>query len=220
MSGGIGDVITAVRQRHLTYLTEPILRDLADAAAEADAQGRPGYLVETGTALGGSAIVMASAKAPGRLMKAYDAFGLIPPPTDEDGQDVRKRYETILDGKSKGIGGDLYYGYREDLLGEVTASFADFGLPLEATGVELIKGVFAETLHVDYPVALAHLDGDWYESTMVCLERIVPHLVPGGRMVIDDYDFWAGCRKAVDEYFDGREGFRFERKNRLHVVKM
>lgn len=220
MTSEISDVIARVRERHLTYLTEPILQDLADAVREADKADRPGYLVETGTALGGSAIVMATAKAPERRMKAYDAFGLIPPPSEEDGQEVQRRYETILKGESKGIGGDTYYGYRDDLLGEVRDSFASFGLPVDSSGVELIKGVFQDTLDVDYPVALAHLDGDWFDSTMCCLERIAPMLVPGGRLVIDDYDFWAGCRKAVDEYFDGREGFRFERKNRLHVVKL
>jgi len=26
-------------------------------------------------------------------------------------------------------------------------------------------------------------------------------LVPGGICIIDDYGHWAGCRKAVDEYF-------------------
>lgn len=220
MPAKIDDVITQVRERHLTYLTEPILRDLADAVAAVEELALPGALVETGTALGGSAIVMACAKAPDRDMKAYDAFGMIPPPTDEDGEDVRRRYEKIRRGESKGIGGDTYYGYREDLLAEVRDAFTDFGLAPEASNVELIKGYFEDTLKVDYPVALAHLDGDWYESTMVCLERIEPNLVPGGRLIIDDYDFWAGCRKAVDEYFEGRDGFQLERRNRLHVVKM
>jgi hypothetical protein len=38
-------------------------------------------------------------------------------------------------------------------------------------------------------------------------------------MVIDDYDAWTGCRRAVDEYFGGRSGYRIERRSRLHVVK-
>ena len=65
----------------------------------------------------------------------------------------------------------------------------------------------------------AHLDGDWYESTMVCLERIAPLLAPGGRIVLDDYDAWSGCRNAVDEYFSDTEGFRFERRAKVHVVR-
>ena len=32
--------------------------------------------------------------------------------------------------------------------------------------------------------------------------------VAGGRIVIDDYYAWSGCRRAVDDYFQGRDGFR------------
>ena len=54
---------------------------------------------------------------------------------------------------------------------------------------------------------------------MTCLTRIVPLLVAGGRIVLDDYYAWSGCQTAVDEYFAGREGFRFEEGARLHIVK-
>jgi O-methyltransferase len=85
--------------------------------------------------------------------------------------------------------------------------------------VELVRGLFEDTLDLDEPVAFAHLDGDWYESTMTCLERIAPLLAPGGRIVLDDYYHWSGCRTAVDEYFAGRDGYRFEERARLHVVR-
>ncbi len=216
----VDELINEVCEQKLTYLTPDYLHDLVDAVSELEQEGRPGAIIEAGTALGGSAIVLAAVKALGRPMYVYDAFGMIPPPTDEDGEDVKRRYEKIRSGGSAGLGGETYYGYREDLLGEVTASFERFGLPVGPTNVELVKGYFQDTLDVDYPVALAHLDGDWYESTMVCLERIVPRLVPGGRLVIDDYDYWAGCRKAVDEYFDGRTGFEFRRLHRMHIIKL
>jgi asparagine synthase (glutamine-hydrolysing) len=54
---------------------------------------------------------------------------------------------------------------------------------------------------------------------MTCLERIEPHLVPGGRLIIDDYFMWPGCRRAVDEYFEGRTGYEMVKRRRLHVVK-
>ena len=50
-------------------------------------------------------------------MKVYDVFGMIPPPGEKDGADVHQRYATIAGGASKGIGGETYYGYRDDLLG-------------------------------------------------------------------------------------------------------
>ena len=74
-------------------------------------------------------------------------------------------------------------------------------------------------MHVSYPVALAHLDCDWYESLMTCLEQIEPHLIPGGRFVIDDYYNWSGCTRAVDEFFSGRAAYQFVHKSRLHIVK-
>lgn len=211
--------ITRVREEKLTYLSQRCLQDIADAVQKADADGLPGVIIEAGTALGGSAIVMALAKNKEREMRAYDAFDMIPPPSDKDGEDVHKRYEKIAAGKSKGIGGDEYYGYRDDLLGEVTESFERFGVPIEANNVQLIKGYFDKTLEVDEPVAFAHLDGDWYESTMTCLERIEPHLVVGGRLVIDDYYKWSGCKRAIDEYFEGREGFEQVKLGRLHIIK-
>jgi Macrocin-O-methyltransferase (TylF) len=179
----------------------------------------PGLIVEAGTARGGSAIVMAAAKAPGRPMKVYDVFGMIPPPGEEDGPDVHERYAKITAGEAQGVGGDTYYGYRDDLYAEVTDSFTRLGVPAAEHNVELVQGLFEDTIDLDEPVAFAHLDGDWYESTMTCLTRIAPLLVPGGRIVLDDYYMWSGCRRAVDEYFGGRDGFRQEQRARLHVVR-
>ena len=88
-----------------------------------------------------------------------------------------------------------------------------------AENVTFVKGFYEETLRVGFPVALAHVDCDWYESVMVCLREIEPHVVPGGRFVIDDYDSWSGCTAAVDEFFAGRSNYRFVHKSRLHIVK-
>ena len=132
---------------------------------------------------------------------------------------MHKRYQKIVSGTSKGIGGETYYGYRDNLYDEVGDSFTRHGIDPAQHNVELVQGLFQDTLKVDEPVAFAHLDGDWYESTMTCLERIVPHLVVGGRIVLDDYFHYSGCRDAVDEYFKDRPGFRLERRTKLHVVR-
>jgi hypothetical protein len=212
--------IARARKEHLTYLKPDNLRELAARVLDVEKQGLPGLVIEAGTARGGSAIVMAAAKAPERPMKVYDVFGMIPPPSDEDGADVHERYAKITSGQARGPGGETYYGYRDDLYAEVGASFARLGVPTGERHVELIKGLFEDTIDLDEPVALAHLDGDWYESTMTCLTRIAPLVVPGGRIVLDDYYAWSGCRKAVDEYFKDREGFRLEHGARLHVVRV
>jgi hypothetical protein len=215
----VEEAIARARAEHLTYLKPDNLRELAAVVVELEQDGRPGLIVEAGAARGGSAIVLAAAKAAERPMKVYDVFGMIPPPGERDGEDVHERYETIARGAARGVGGDTYYGYRDDLYREVTESFGRLGVPPAEHNVELVQGLFEDTIDLDEPVAFAHLDGDWYESTMTCLVRIAPLLVPGGRIVLDDYFKWSGCRTAVDEYFAGRDGFTFEQRARLHVIR-
>ncbi len=85
----------------------------------------------------------------------------------------------------------------------------------------LVKGQYQDTLVVDETVAFAHIDCDWYESVMISLQRIEPHLAKGGVLVIDDYKTWSGCRRAVDEYFaDKRERYEFIMKARLHISRL
>ena len=54
------------------------------------------------------------------------------------------------------------------------------------------------------PIAILRLDGDWYESTKVCLEHLFDLVVDGGFVIVDDYGAYEGCRTAVDEYLAGR----------------
>lgn len=216
---GLSRAIDGVREQRLTFLSRDKLMDLADAVLDAERRRLPGAVVEAGSALGGSAIVLARSKAPERPMWVFDAFGMIPPPSEKDGPDVHARYEEIASGRSTGLGGDVYYGYRDDLLGEVRRSFAAFDVPPEAHNVTFVKGYYEDTMDIDFPVAVAHLDCDWYESVMTCLQAIAPHLVPGGRFVIDDYSSWSGCARAVDEFFAAHDGYDFVQKGRLHVVK-
>lgn len=220
LSPALTDLIMNVREERLTHLLPTSLTTLARLVVGLEQSGQPGILIEAGTARGGSAIVLGAAKSLKRPLKVYDVFGLIPPPSDSDGPDIQRRYRVIKSGRAKGIGGDSYYGYRDDLYGEVTESFRRFGVEVESNNVELIRGLFNDTMVIDEPVALAHLDGDWYESTLTCLERIAPMLVPGGRIVVDDYYMWSGCRTAVDEYFTGHAGFHVERRAKVHIVRL
>src|SRR5205823_12639352 len=50
-------------------------------------------------------------------------------------------------------------------------------------------------------IAVLRLDTDWYESTRMELEMLYPRLSIGGVIMIDDYGYWTGARKATDEYF-------------------
>ncbi len=217
----IDPVVGEVRRQRLTYLPVGALNDLYVAAKQAERSKRPGVFLEAGCALGGSAIVLAKAKSKQRPLFVHDVFGMIPPPNDDDGADVHERYEKIKSGKASGIGGDAYYGYESDLMDKVRGTFAAFQLPVEGNEVSLVKGLFQDTITGDEPVALAHVDGDWYESVRTCLERIGPRLPPGGVMVIDDYFHWSGCRTAVDEFLAAHpDDYRTIRRTRLHIEKV
>ena len=65
------------------------------------------------------------------------------------------------------------------------------------------KGDVATTLQSGVPkkIALLRLDTDWYESTKIELEILYPRLVMGGILILDDYGYWKGARKATDDYF-------------------
>jgi len=68
--------------------------------------------------------------------------------------------------------------------------------------LKLKRGWFQDTLPKwqPVPIALLRLDGDLYESTLVCLKYLYPSVSIGGVVIIDDYGL-EGCRKAVHEYF-------------------
>ena len=58
-------------------------------------------------------------------------------------------------------------------------------------------------------ISLLRLDTDWYESTKVELNLLFPKLSKGGVLIIDDYNTWSGCKKAVDEYFKHKKNIFF-----------
>ena len=213
-------VIERVHSEKLTYLSMSALADLHAAVTRIEKENVPGIIIETGCALGGSALVIAAAKEKTRRLFVYDVFGMIPPPSAAETPEVHERYRIIKSGESSGLGNKSYYGYEQDLIEKVTATFVRFGFPLGSNATALEKGLYEETLRVSEPVAFAHIDCDWYDSVLTCLQRIEPRLATGGVLVIDDYFVWSGCRRAVDEYFASRmEDYEFQTKSRLHIVR-
>jgi len=196
------------------------LIDIYESVRALETSHRPGIVVEAGCALGGSAIMLASAKDRTRPMYVYDTFEMIPPPSSHDDDDAHARYQEIINHKASGIRGSAYYGYERNLMHSVTEALQRYQLPLASASIHLVKGLFQDTLTGTEPVSLAHIDCDWYESVMTCLVNLAPRLVPNGELIIDDYDAWSGCRKAIDEYFAGRQA-HFTRRytTRLHIVR-
>jgi hypothetical protein len=76
--------------------------------------------------------------------------------------------------------------------------------------VTLHDGYFKNTLYrvSDESFAFVHLDCDIYESYKTCLNFFYPRMVPGGIILLDEYNDppWPGCNQAVDEFLaDKRE---------------
>jgi asparagine synthase (glutamine-hydrolysing) len=210
-----------VRARNLTYLSPRKLRALEGALRRVRRDRVDGDFLEFGVALGGSAIMIASSMHDGWQFHGYDVFGMIPPPGPCDDMQSHLRYHEIREGRSSGIGGETYYGYLDDLYDRVCRSFAQFGLAVDGQRIALHRGDFGATLDRDNPrpVAFAHIDCDWYESVRTCLDAIGHRMAVGGRVVLDDYNDYGGCRSALRDFLAGSPWFTLEATEPSAVIR-
>jgi hypothetical protein len=172
----------------------------------------PGLVVECGVYKAASLIRWATFRdgleaARARRIVCFDAFGAFPRSEiagDEDRAFI-ERFES---------GGE---GLTQE---EVRAVLAHKGLE---TNVELHAGDVRETVprylaaHPATRIALLHLDMDVYEPTAFALERFWPLLVPGGVVVIDDYNGVEGATRAVDEWREKYPQVRLEKVPFAHT---
>lgn len=80
-----------------------------------------------------------------------------------------------------------------------------------AQHVSFLEGWFHETLpgfKAPNGIALLRLDADWYESTSICLDHLMPQVNEGGLVIVDDYYAWDGCAKAVHDFLCRNSSFR------------
>jgi asparagine synthase (glutamine-hydrolysing) len=203
----ISDLAMRIRKERLTYLTQGKLHNMEACIENVISGNIPGDFVECGIALGGSGILLATrARADEnctRQFHGYDVFGMIPPPGERDDEKSHERYEVISSGSSKGIGGEgEYYGYMDDLYDRVVQAFASYDLAVDGEHVHLTRGLFEDALKSSpsEQIALAHIDCDWFDPVYHCLSVIYPNLSRGGFLIIDDYNDYGGCQKAVDRF--------------------
>ncbi len=82
----------------------------------------------------------------------------------------------------------------------------------DISNIKFIKGDVRETLNENKnlpdKISLLRLDTDFYESTKKELEILYPKLQTNGVLIIDDYGFFSGSKKAVDEYFKDKFVFK------------
>ena len=163
--------------------------------------GIEGDIVECGVWKGGSMLAIAEAlKDAGvqnRKLYLYDTFEGMSEPTEADRSHDDQDAVNLLQ-KDTNKEKNLVWAY--STLDTVKKTMQLSAYPQEL--ITYVKGKVEETLPRTLPgkIALLRLDTDWYESTKHELEQLYPLLVPGGILIIDDYGFWKGARKAVDEY--------------------
>lgn len=164
----------------------------------------PGDLVECGVWKGGSmmaaALTLQHTKDDDRRLFMYDTYEGMSDPTENDKTFSGEAAVKLLKKEDREKNADGVWAY---------SSLPDVQQVMKRTGypenlVYFIKGKVEDTIPQTLPgsIALLRLDTDWYESTKHELTWLFPLLTKGGVLIIDDYGFWKGARKAVDEYFE------------------
>jgi O-methyltransferase len=164
-----------------------------------EANDIPGAFVECGVWKGGSSMAAALSFKMPRPLYLFDTFEGMSAPGVYDRHSGSGRSATELFARAH-AGATLFCNSPLD---EVKHNMGTTGYP--ANCVRYVKGKVEDTVPNSAPeqIAVLRLDTDWYESTRHELEHLYPRLAPGGVLIIDDYGYWTGARKAVDEYFRG-----------------
>jgi len=164
--------------------------------------GRKGPLVECGTWRGGCsfAMLLAQREAYGcvqRPVYMLDSFEGLPPAEDKDGA-MALAYSA----------GQLPPDWYKDNCRADEEGVREAAKRFEFTDWEcrIVKGWFKWTAPplarelASTGIAMLRLDGDWYASTMTCLNHFAPLVADQSGIIIDDYYAWDGCARAVHEY--------------------
>jgi O-methyltransferase len=155
--------------------------------------------VECGVWRGGSmmavALTLLRLGVTNRDLYLFDTFAGMTDPGEHDLKHSGERAADLLAGASH----DSHVSAVAPL-DEVQANMLDLGYPNER--IHFVEGPVEETLPARAPdeIALLRLDTDWYSSTKHELVHLYPRLAPGGVLILDDYAYWQGARRAVDEY--------------------
>jgi hypothetical protein len=154
-----------------------------------------GCYVECGTWAGGMSFAMMQACPEIADWYFFDSYEGLPPAQPIDGQRAIERQKA----------GKMQHNNN-------TADYQSFMENLEKARLanqtaEVHKGWFENTLPEFVParpISILRLDGDWYDSTMTCLDHLFDHVADGGLIIIDDYYDWEGCSRAVHDFFSKR----------------
>ena len=188
-------VASKLLRKKRTLLGRERLRNAGYSVLDVARRDVKGQIVECGTYRGGALAFMSlinRAVESERTLWGFDTFNGLPSPSSLDGPKVAKR----------GFAGDLLATEKD-----CRQTFSQIGLDM--SGVRLVPGLFQDTLKTVKSeigeISVLRLDGDWYESTMCCLQELYDQVTVGGWVIIDDYGHFEGCKKAVDEFLNVRD---------------
>lgn len=175
---------------------------LIEAVKYVETNQIPGAIVECGVWKGGSMMAVAETlkhlNNTSRELFLYDTFEGMSNPEEVDKTHAGQSASDLMkkDGDKEK---NLVWAY--STLETVQTGMKSTRYPAEK--IKYVKGKVEDTIPSTLPstIALLRLDTDWYESTRHELEHLFPLLVKGGVLILDDYGYWAGAKKAVDEYF-------------------
>lgn len=166
----------------------------------------PGDIVELGCYEGGSAVELQRllvACTSDKTLWLYDSFEGLPAKTKEDQSPAGK---------------DFHEGVLKAAPSRLKRNFVKAGLPLP----EIRRAWFYELDPEDLPekIALAFLDGDFYESIMDSLKLVWPKMSRGGVIIVDDYKNAAlpGVARAVNGYAERHDATVVEEKS-LGIIR-
>lgn len=161
-----------------------------------------GAMVECGVWRGGSIMIiimtLMELGITDREIYLYDTFAGMPAPTKHDWHktknDAIKKYNAAK--VSNALCNWCYVP-----LDAVKENIYKLGYPKNF--IHFVAGKVEDTIPTTIPenISLLRLDMDWYEAYKHALEYLFPLVLTGGTLINDDYYYWQGCKKAVDEYF-------------------
>lgn len=203
-----------------TMLSLPNLYALYSAIKHAVENNIPGDIVECGVWRGGAMMLAADTLIllgdKSRNIWLYDTYtGMVEPAeVDVDSNGIHAINEMRQKKKTSNFTDWCYAD-----ITDVTANLSTTGYPKEL--LKFIKGDVLETIPKQSPehIAILRLDTDWYESTNHEMRHLYPRLSSSGVLIVDDYGTWLGSKKAVDEYFAGKNTFlhRVDHTAVLHI---
>src|SRR5216683_2380770 len=172
------------------------IRNLYRLSERIEKERIPGDVIECGVCNGGTAAVLARTASRSPLQRTVwllDSFQGMPDVTAEDG--IGRDGDTAESHVGKEVGDAERV---RQVLKTVRA---------DMSRVRILPGWFQGTFPsvTTKEIALLNIDADWYESVKLCLNTFYDRVVPGGFVSFDDYGYWPGCKRAVDEFFSARE---------------